>query len=398
MKRSAGLCGFAALFILLLPLVSCDLLPGFITGDEDRGFVALQFSLVGTNITDAASVKLELSSDGSLAGFSRTVPIDSGNNTAYTLIPEVPAGWWFADVTVYNSAGAEITTDTFGDDMEVVAGEILTIEVIYDPSLGTDLTITGTSASTVQPAVSINSDSLDVTLVLFRDSDFSQDVQNITTMEGSGEFQAASVFSFLYPDGTTIEFSQRSMFGESEIEITDTTFSCMRSSAGYGTGGTFEVRVTDLYGISASATREISVYNTGENLAEVSYPPQGDVGTFDPAVDTDIQWTAVDSEEIQSVVVLLIEKAMLTTGSPDFVSPPLSGTAAGVTVPSTTGLMLGVEYKLILLTFDEVITDTSVFYGIMNLSPESLLSYMLTSPDHNFGFIGMSYSSFTTRT
>lgn len=398
MKQSKVLYGLAVIFCIFPLITACDYLPGFIVGDTDRGFVALQFSLAGENVMDAASVKLELSSDGSSSEFVRTVDIDTGSNSAYAFIPEVPTGFWNVAFTVFNSADGVVISDSPGDSFQVMNGEILTLEVTYDTAGEGSLTIDSVSASTIEPAVDINEEKFDVTLVLFRDGDFNYDIQNITRIYGEGNFQAASGFSFIYPDGTTVSFSQRSILGESEITITDTSFTCMQSSFGWGSGGTYEVRVTDQFGISASVSEDLEFYNSDDDIAYCTYPAQGDAGSFDTTIDTSIEWDPLDDTEIQSIIVLLVEKSMLTSSPPDFVSPPLTGSATSVTVPWSTGLIPGIEYKLILLTFDKEVTDTSGFSAISNLSPESLLSDILSSPDYDFDFIGMSYSSFITKT
>jgi len=394
MKTTRAIQSLALLLCSLLLMVSCGFLPGFITGSSNRGFVAVEFSLIGENTIDASWIKLELHRDESLRNFEKTCQIDGMTGTAYGFIPEVPTGGWEVSVTVFNSAGGVITSDGPGVDVQVLNDEILTLRVQYDPAAGEDLTIDWSSASSVEPAVTIYPDDFDVCLVLHTSGEEGYNVEQVSVMSGSGEFQAASGFSFLYPDGTIITRSTRSIAGETRIFFDDTHFNCTRTG-GWNSSGSYEVRVTDLYGVNASRSYYLSLENPEGSLTVGVFPAHGDVDSFDTGFENTVTWEGLTCPDIQSIMVLLVQKSMLSSASPDFISSSLMPSSTSVTIPAGT-LMSGTEYELIILAFDRWIDDTSEFSFITNFTAESLMRSIFSSTMYDFDCIGMSYSSFTT--
>ncbi|MBN2048827.1 MAG: hypothetical protein JW760_00160 [Spirochaetales bacterium] len=389
MKRCHGVLIILLVFVLGL-FSSCDLLPGFITGEE-RGFVVLKFSLQGENTTGVYSVTMDLTGDDSKRRFSEDYRLEAPGNSIYGFLPDVPVGSWNVKISLFNSGGTSILEDTLGSSFSVYPDEITTLTVTYDPALGADLTIQWESSSTVESAVSIDRDSFGGCYALFAEGDNNYQVREVNYLSGRGAFQAASSFSFLYPDGSSFGYSTRSIYADFSARTDDTSFTAFRQGGG---SGTYTVRVTDIYDIPVSAQWQFPYTDASRGLTYGTNPQQG--GSISASGDNTLTWDPVDDGMVKSIVVLIVEKAWMDSGPPAFYpASALDGWETGIFLPGST-LSSGTEYVMILLTFDKWVSDTTPFGSITNFYPMSLIDTILSYPEYDMDFIGISYTTFGT--
>lgn len=285
-------------------------------------------------------------------------------NYGYGLIPDMEAGLYDLRVSYYD-----------GDD-ELGSSESVTVESL--PGDNTKTTIDAVwSDGELTFNISTGGADLETTMEMEK-SEFmvvakmygsSTEPTVHTNVFAFGNFVDAAYASVNYPDGFTGSVSTKDMGGNFYISVDDHSIISGRND--YFETGECKLTVEDKNGITITAEDKLKIGEDEDFMPIITYPVDG--GNLLATGDS-VNWTAGDSSEVETVVVLIVDG--WDTGNLiwyDIIYDP--GSTYTVATPAGGEVGVGNDYYIVVFT-----TDIDVSAGLIT----SLEDYGYNNLEINF--------------
>ena len=197
-----------------------------------------------------------------------------------------------------------------------------------------------------------------------------------------GDFEEASLISLTFPDGNLITMDRSRSVFQSSIYLEENQF-LQAARRDYGESGYYNLAFEDSSGNSVNDSEYLNLTWAAENTADFQASP-GDF--YISAPPNTYFWTLSSSEEVGTLICMVINQDDTTSlGSVSWTASP--GNSGSFNMAS--GSLLSGDGWIILLTLDEILSDTSFLDTLDDYSPGALASQILVSEAVNIDGIGI---------